>query len=119
MDAFFGHTWFKDLRVDAVDETPPEKGPTPEKSLNDLLSKYQDVFTNELGTLRDIKSKLTVKPDTIPVFCKPRPVPYALRPAVDNEIDRLLKLGVLTPVYHSDWATPIVIIPKKDNSVRT
>ena len=118
MDAFFGPTWFKDLRVDAVDETPPEKGPTPEKSVNDLLSKYQDVFTNELGTLRDIKSKLTVKPDTVPVFCKPRPVPYALRPAVDSEIDRLLKLGVLTPVDHSDWATPIVVIPKKDNSVR-
>ena len=95
MDALFGPIWFKDFRVDAVDETPPEKGPTPEKSVYDLLSKYQNVFTNELGTLRDIKSKLTVKLDTEPVFCKPRPVPYALRPAVDSEIDRLLKAGPL------------------------
>ena len=102
MYALFGPTWFKDLHVDAVDETLPQKGPTPEKSVNDLLSKYQDVFTNELGTLRDIKSKLTLKPDTVPVFCKPLPVPYTLRPAVDSEIDRLLKLGVLTP-----WTTAI------------
>ena len=48
MDAFFCPTWFKDIRVDAVDEAPPEKGPTPEKSVNDLLSKYQDVFTKNL-----------------------------------------------------------------------
>ena len=59
-----------------------------------------------------------MKPDTVPVFCKPRPVPYALRPAVDSEIDSLLKLDVLSPVDHSDLATPIVVIPKKDNSVR-
>ena len=118
MDALFGPTWFKDLRVDAVDATPPEKSLIPEASVNDLLSKYQDVFTNELRTLRDIKSKLTVKPDTVPVFCKPRPISYALWPAVDIDIDRQLKLGVVTPMDHSDWATTIVLIPKKDNSVR-
>ena len=65
MDALFDPTWFKDLSVDVVEETPSEKGRTPEKSVNDLLSKYQ----LEIGTLQDIESKLTMTPDTVPVFC--------------------------------------------------
>ena len=36
---------------------------------------------------------------------------------VENELDRLEKENVIHKVEHSDWATPIVVVPKT-NGVR-
>lgn len=33
-------------------------------------------------------------------------------------MDRLLDLGILEPLEHSEWATSIVVVPKMDSSVR-
>ncbi|XP_073966945.1 uncharacterized protein, partial [Choristoneura fumiferana] len=43
-----------------------------------------------------------------------RPLPYALRARVDAELDAMLATGVVEPVDHSDWATPLVIARKAD-----
>ena len=56
--------------------------------------------------------------DVSPIFLKARPVPYAIKPKVDAELDRLEKQGILTKVDWSDWATPIVPVAKKSGSVR-
>ena len=38
---------------------------------------------------------------------------------MEADLDRLTREGALTRVEHSEWATPIVVVPKKDsNSVR-
>ena len=49
---------------------------------------------------------------------KPRPVAYSLKPKVEEELDKLEKQGIIYKVDTSEWATPIVAIPKKDSSVR-
>ena len=54
----------------------------------------------------------------MPRFHHPRPVPYALKPLVDQELDRLQKTGVLEPIDHSDWVAPIMTVPKRDGQVR-
>ena len=56
--------------------------------------------------------------DAKPKFYRPRPVALSLREKVFNEIDRLRSLGVITPIKHSEWATPIVPIVKTDGSIR-
>ncbi|KAJ8346503.1 hypothetical protein SKAU_G00279040 [Synaphobranchus kaupii] len=71
-----------------------------------------------LGTIKGIKARVTLKPDSVPKFCPPRNVPYALRPKVEAELTRLTELGVISPVEHSDWATPVVPVSKKDATVR-
>ena len=79
---------------------------------------YSDVFEDKLGTFKSAKAKLTLKEDSQAHFCKARAVPYALRPKVEEELRRLQNEGILAKVEWSDWATPIVPVPRKDESVR-
>jgi len=86
--------------------------------VGDILSKYADVFKDELGTLRGTTVKLTMDPNAKPRFCKPRTVPYAMKAKVEAELDRLQRSGVIEPVEFSDWAAPIVPVLKEDGAVR-
>ena len=86
--------------------------------LDHLLKKYGEVFQIELGTLKGIQAKLVVPGDTAPKFFKPRSVPYAIRGAIEKDLERLETLGVIEKVNYSDWAAPIVPVPKAFGSVR-
>ena len=68
--------------------------------------------------MRHIKASLTLKPDAKPRFCRPRSVPFSIKPKVGQELDRLEEEGVLQKVDHSVWAAPIVTVPKRDGSLR-
>lgn len=41
-----------------------------------------------------------------------------VRGPIEQELDRLEKRGIIERVRVSDWATPIVPVPKSDGSVR-
>ena len=86
-------------------------------NLQSVLNDYSDVFKDELGLMRDIKISLQVVPDAQPRYHRPRPIPYAMRSRVAAELDRLDKEGVIEPVAHSEWATPIVPVVKRDGSI--
>ena len=38
--------------------------------------------------------------------------------AIEEELDRLEAIGAIVKVDHSDWASPIVPVPKKDGKYR-
>ena len=89
------------------------------ETLEAVLECFGDVFDEQkLGKLRNFEAKLTTVADSTPRFYKPRALPYALRPKVERELERLEKQGVLVPVQHSDWAAPIVPVMKEDGTVR-
>ena len=48
---------------------------------------------------------------------KAQPVPYALCEKVQEELDPLESQGVVKKVEQSDWASPIVCVPKKGGSI--
>lgn len=87
-------------------------------TLRQLLLDHSEVFQDGLGTITPFKAQILVSSSAVPRFHRPRPVPYALRPLVELELDRLTQSGVLEPVSHSDWAAPIVTVPKRDGEVR-
>jgi len=76
------------------------------------------MFDGSLGTIKGVTANLKLKENATPQFFKPRPVPFALKEKIAEELKRLERLGVLKKVEFSDWPTPIVPVPKPDGSVR-
>lgn len=52
-----------------------------------------------------------------PIFGKARPVPYAIKESVENELKHMENAGIVYKVKASEWAT-LVLVPKPDKSVR-
>ena len=86
--------------------------------LTTLLEQHKAIFQDELGTVSSHRATLHVRPDAVPKFFKPRPIPFAIKGTIGAELDRLEKDGILEKVSHSDWASPIVTVPKKDGKYR-
>ena len=55
--------------------------------------------------------------DDMPIRCKPYPLPYAMREELRNEVDTMLKMGV-GRLLTSPYASPLVMVKKKDGSNR-
>ncbi|PFX22067.1 Uncharacterized protein K02A2.6 [Stylophora pistillata] len=91
------------------------------KSVNKLdwlRTKYSSLFDGNLGTIKRVTAHLKLNENAVPQFFKHRPVPFALKEKIADELRRLEKIGELEKVDFSDWATPIVPVLKPDGSVR-
>ena len=121
-----GRDWLHKLRLDwktikllkSSDPSHRNPGMTTQEKLKNLLDTYAEVFEDKLGTFKSAKARITLKEGSQPQFRKARQVPYSLRPKVEEELKRLQSEGILSKVEWSDWATPIVPVPKQDGSVR-
>jgi len=51
------------------------------------------------------------------MFCKPKSVSFA-REKIEKEINRLTGEEVLEMIENSEWATPIVSVPKSNSQIR-
>ena len=91
---------------------------TGDSALEKVLSKHAVVFSKKLGTLKGYKAKLYVDPEAKPKFFKPRTVPFAMKPLVETELNRLESEGTISPVQFSKWAAPIVPVMKQNGTVR-
>jgi hypothetical protein len=83
-----------------------------------VISKFPKVFSGKLGRYKHSKISLELKPDSKPIFCKPRAIPLALKELIDKELDRMIEDKVLNQIETSEWGTPLVPILKNDGTVR-
>ena len=109
-----GRNWLEQLKLNWNSIFHVSKADTQ----SDVLNRHKNVFDKGLGTIKGFKADIKLQDGAKPVFCKARPVPYALRQKVEEELDRLESIGVVKKVERSDWASPIVCVPKKDGSIR-
>ena len=91
------------------DELPEDQ----RRVLKDIVRRYPDVFTDMPDVIQH-QIKLT---DDTPIRCKPYPLPYAMREELRNEVDIMLEMGVVRPST-SPYASPIIMVKKKDGSNR-
>ena len=115
--SLFGHNWLDHFQLDwkTIGLATLESS---QARVNVLLKRYKEVFTEGLGTMKHFQAKLRVRPVTTPVLHRPRPVPFAVKDAIERELQRLVKAGIVEKVMHSEWAAPVVVVPKGDGKIR-
>ena len=64
-------------------------------TLEQVLTKHSSLFKDELGTIKGVTAKLHIDPGAKPRFFHPRAVPYALRPRVDQALEKLEAAGIV------------------------
>ncbi len=83
-----------------------------------ILQRHKGVFEEGQNTIREFKASIKKRLDAQPIFKKANPVPYALKEAVEKELDRLEAMEIISKTDKSEWAAPIVTVPKADKSIR-
>ncbi len=113
-----GHTWLHKMSLNWKEILGLFHVPSVSvTSLSDVLEKQRELFGDGYGRISDLKAKVRVQ-GYHPIFHKQRLVPYVLKDTVEKELDCLERNGIISQVGSSDWAKPIVVVPKKDKTVR-
>ena len=82
------------------------------------MSEYPDVFGEELGRMEG-KVHLETDPNVAPTVMPPRLVPVALKERLKNELDRLTKGKVISPIQEpTDWVSSMIATKKPDGNIR-
>ena len=94
--------------------------PNEQQELLNLLTKFKHLFDGQLGSWDTDPIDLELKnPDEKPYHAKPFPVPQSQEKKLREEIERLIKFGVLRKINRSEWAAPMFTIPKPDGTLRS
>jgi hypothetical protein len=70
------------------------------------------LWKDELGCLKDYELELKFQKDAKPVFCKARPVPFAMKEELTHLYDEGIRKGVWEPTDFNDYGTPVVPVRK-------
>uniref|UniRef100_A0A1X7VNS7 Reverse transcriptase domain-containing protein n=1 Tax=Amphimedon queenslandica TaxID=400682 RepID=A0A1X7VNS7_AMPQE len=105
-------------KCDVLVEYESQSVKTANTEVQKVLSKYSEAFKAKLGTFLHHQVTLRLKHGAAPRYFRPRAIPFALKKGVEEELQKLEQQGVLESVVSSDWAAPIVVVPKKDGSIR-
>ena len=113
-----GRTWIDALKLDLNEIYHMNQVQSSQNAIDCLLRCYSSIFEDGLGHCHKLKVHLTLKADAQPKFCKSRLPPFSIKPAIEQDLERQVHNGVLQRVEYSEWATPIVVVPKPSKAVR-
>lgn len=80
------------------------------KYVENLISRYPNVFTKKIGKALDFEYEIKLK-DKTPVNLKPYPLSPPRQKQLQEIIDSWLEQGIVKPVY-SDYSSPCFLVPK-------
>nr|XP_027093534.1 uncharacterized protein LOC113713927 [Coffea arabica] len=88
-------------------------------SLTQLLAKYDDIFAEPktLPPNRCHDHQIPLKPDAKPFKIPPYRYPHVQKNEIDNQVKDMLTSGLIQ-ISHSPFASPALLVKKKDGSWR-
>ena len=111
--SLLGLAWFEPLGIGIQGVNT-----TAVMDLNAICGEFPSVFDGRLGCYKGPPVSLQLDPQVCPIRLRARRVPFALKSKIEEELDRLVQQGVLEPVSHALWETPIVAPVKANGDVR-
>ena len=106
--------------LDQVIQKLPESITTDQKQkLENLLKEFQSSFSqgpSDMGLTDLVEHKIDTG-QSHPIKQHPRRIPLAKMKEAQNEIESMLEKGVIE-TSDSPWSSPVVLVKKKDGSIR-
>lgn len=79
---------------------------------------YKQVFEPSDEPIKHFKASFKLKEGSRPIFLKATSPPYALRDEIARQLKGLEEKGIIKYVEHSEWASKLVVAPKKNGELR-
>jgi hypothetical protein len=83
----------------------------------DVLGCHRSMWDGRLGHVHSATHRIHLVPGAKPVHAQPYRAGPRARENEASEVQRMLKEGVIEPAS-SEWASPVVLVPKPDGSMR-
>jgi len=82
-----------------------------------FMEKHRALWSGNLGSIKATEHRIQLNPGPKPVRLNPYRMGLRTRERIKAQVDRMLKLEDIQP-SQSEWASPLVLIPKPDVSPR-
>lgn len=82
-----------------------------------MLQPFADLWKGHLGEVKVTEHRIPTVNGSKPVFSQPYKAGPEARKILKTSIDDMLEKGVIEPAQ-SEWASPVVLVPKPDGSLR-
>lgn len=73
---------------------------------------------NLCSPIEKFEVRFQVKQNIVPTFKKAYAMPYGLKARVERKLNEMVRVGIIKPVSYCEWASPIVVVQKKEGDVR-
>ena len=113
--------------VDSVETSSPidavqfgaNLSPAELSEAQELVKKYEQLFTGNSKKPKQthLVNHQIITGDALPVKSKYRRVPAAWEKEVEDQVQEMLRNGIIRP-SSSPWNSPVILVRKKDNSLR-
>ena len=93
--------------------------PSELSQAKELVKKYEQLFTGDSKKPKQthLVNHQIITDGALPVKSKYRRIPVAWEKEVEDQVQEMLKNGIIRP-SSSPWNSPIILVKKKDNSMR-
>ena len=105
----------KPVTADDIDLSSVDK--SYHKRIRAMLRKHESMWSGRLGKITVTEHRIDLVPGARPHKAQPRRSGLKERELMEFEIDKQLIADVIEPTV-SEWAAPVLFVPKKDGKLR-